>query len=103
MEMMPYTECSVEESHIYVIINTTATVNMLAEMKNITRLVYLPYHQLLAATHLEGTSGGLIAILYFKHIFTLEPIRVAKSSSHSELRPSTAPHHLPVAAEAGCP
>ena len=52
---------------------------------------------------LEGTSGGLIAILYFKHIFTLEPIRVAKSSSHSELRPSTAPHHLPVAAEAGCP
>ena len=50
----------------------------------------------------EGTSAGFIAILYFKRIFTLEPIQVSKSSSHSGLRPSTAPRHLPVAAEAGC-
>ena len=36
MEMMPYIKCSAEQSHIYVSINTTETVNMLAEMKNTT-------------------------------------------------------------------
>ena len=77
--MMPYIKCSAEQSHIYVSINTTETVNMLAEMKNTTWLVYLPYHQGSVATHLEGTSGGFIAVLYFKRIFTVEPkcLRVA--------------------------
>ena len=31
--MMPYIKCSVEQSQIYVIINTTATVNLLTEIK----------------------------------------------------------------------
>ena len=52
---------------------------------------------------LKGTSGGLIAILYFKHSFALEPIEVSESSSHSELRPSTAAHHLPVQWKQGVP
>ena len=52
---------------------------------------------------LKGTSGGLIAILYFKHSFALEPVEVSESSSHSELRPSTAAHHLPVQWKQGVP
>ena len=80
MEMMLYIKCSVVQSQIYVIINPTATVTVLAEIRNTTRLVYLTDHPVLINSNtVRGTRGALIAILYFRHIFTLEPIKVSKS------------------------
>ena len=76
MEMMLYIKCSVVQSQIYVIINP----NVLAEIRNTTRLVYLTDHPVLINSNtVRATRGGLIAILCFRHIFTLEPIKVSKS------------------------